>query len=141
MSPTPTTRATRAPSRPASPRRLLALGGRAAAQSAAEPETAPDGFRVLRAAPARLRLRPEPAPPLDIWAFDGAVPGPTIRVRQGEEVRLRFVNDTPRPLTLHCHGVRNASAMDGVGGLSQEPVAPGRELRLPLHARRTPAPS
>jgi FtsP/CotA-like multicopper oxidase with cupredoxin domain len=104
---------------------LLALGGRAEAQSAAGSETAPDGFRVLRAKPARLRLRPEPAPALDMWAFDGAVPGPTIRVRQGDEVRLRFVNDTPHPLTLHCHGVRNASAMDGVGGLNQEPVGPG----------------
>jgi FtsP/CotA-like multicopper oxidase with cupredoxin domain len=104
---------------------LLGLGRGARAQPAPSVETAPDGFRVLRAAPARLRLRPEPAPPLDMWAFDGAVPGPTIRVRQGEEVRLRFVNDTPRPLTLHAHGVRNASPMDGVGGLSQEPVGPG----------------
>jgi len=98
---------------------LVALASRAGA------ETAPDGFRVLRAAPTRLRLRPEPTPELDGWALDGTAPGPTLRVRQGEEVRLRFVNDTPRPLTLHFHGVRNASAMDGVGGLSQEPVRPG----------------
>jgi FtsP/CotA-like multicopper oxidase with cupredoxin domain len=48
-----------------------------------------------------------------------------IRIRQGEELRLRFSNATTAPLTLHWHGVRGPNAMDGVGGLTQEPVPPG----------------
>jgi FtsP/CotA-like multicopper oxidase with cupredoxin domain len=117
---------------------LVALGGPAV--RAMEPETTPDGFRILRAAPALLRIRPEPAPAVDAWAFNGALPGPTLRVRHGEEVRLRFRNDTPRPLTLHCHGVRNVSAMDGVGTLSQEPVPPAKASTTGS-PRRTRAPS
>ena len=38
-------------------------------------------------------------------------------------------NETPLPLSLHLHGVRGPNAMDGVGGLTQEPVAPGQSLR------------
>lgn len=84
--------------------------------------------RELVAAPAKARLRPEPAPETDIWAFDGRLPGPVLRVRPGEEVRLKLVNRTERPLSLHWQGVRNANAMDGVGGVTQEPVAPGQSF-------------
>lgn len=82
-------------------------------------------WRTLTAAPTRLRLRPEPAPETEVWAFDGEVPGPVLRVRHGEEVRVRLLNRTQRPLSIHWHGVRNANPMDGVGGLTQAPVAPG----------------
>ncbi len=82
------------------------------------------GERVLRAAPAALRLKPS-GPETMLWAFDGQVPGPVVRVRQGEEVRLRFVNDLPAPISLHWHGVRGPNAMDGVAGLTQAPVPQG----------------
>src|SRR5215212_2624718 len=87
-----------------------------------------DAWRTLTAAPAKARLMPEPAPETEVWASDGQVPGPVIRVRHGDEVRLRLLNRTERPLSLHWHGVRNVSAMDGVGGLTQEPVAPGKSF-------------
>lgn len=82
-------------------------------------------WRTLTAAPTKTRLRPEPAPETEVWAFDGEVPGPVLRVRHGEEVRVRLVNRIERPLSIHWHGVRNVNAMDGVGGLTQAPVAPG----------------
>jgi FtsP/CotA-like multicopper oxidase with cupredoxin domain len=93
-----------------------------AQQSSGQQDSA---WRTLTAAPARVRLRPEPAPETEVWAFDGEVPGPVLRVRHGDEVRVRLVNKTERPLSLHWHGVRNVNAMDGVGGLTQPPVAPG----------------
>src|SRR5918998_604788 len=40
-------------------------------------------WRLLTAAPARVRLRPEPAPETEVWAFDGTVPGPVLRARHG----------------------------------------------------------
>ncbi len=101
---------------------LAARPGDALAQPAGAPSP---GFRLLTAAPTRLRLAPEPAPEVEAWAFDGRVPGPVIRVRHGEEVRVRLVNETPEPLSLHWQGVRIDNRMDGVGGLTQDPAPPG----------------
>jgi FtsP/CotA-like multicopper oxidase with cupredoxin domain len=108
----------------------LALVGRAPAQTpapngavASEPVT-----RTLVAAPAKARLKPLPAPETEIWAFDGTTPGPALRIRQGETLRLRLENRTALPLSLHWHGLRGEAAMDGVGGFSQEPVAPGESF-------------
>ena len=81
-------------------------------------------FTTWTAAPRRARLRAEPAATTEIWTLAEEAP-PTLRVKLGEEVRLRLVNDTSKPLALHWHGVRNAAGMDGVGGLTQPPVAPG----------------
>jgi FtsP/CotA-like multicopper oxidase with cupredoxin domain len=60
-----------------------------------------------------------------LLAYDGAVPGPLLRLRQGEELNLRLSNELDEPTSLHCHGVRGPNAMDGVPGLTQMPVAPG----------------
>ena len=84
---------------------------------------------MMVAAPMKKRLRSdlplERAPELDLWAFDGATPGPVIRLKQGETLALRVENRIERPLSLHWHGVRNLAAMDGVGGFSQAPIKPG----------------
>jgi FtsP/CotA-like multicopper oxidase with cupredoxin domain len=53
------------------------------------------------------------------------VPGPTLRLRQGEDLRVRLVNELALPTAIHWHGVRGPNAMDGVPGLTQVPVAPG----------------
>lgn len=95
--------------------------------AAAYPADAPavTGVREfdLRAAPARLsqfdgRL-------LDVWAYNDRVPGPILRVKLGEEVVVRLQNDLPQPTTIHWHGVRVPNAMDGVPGVTQDPVPPG----------------
>lgn len=57
-------------------------------------------------------------------AYNGSIPGPLIRVRQGAEVTLNFKNNGDLPSTLHSHGVRLDNAFDGVPGLTQEEVAP-----------------
>jgi FtsP/CotA-like multicopper oxidase with cupredoxin domain len=63
-----------------------------------------------------------------VWAYNGKVPGPTLRVRLGETLRVRFRNDLPQPSTIHWHGVRVPNAMDGVPGVTQPPVLPGGEF-------------
>jgi FtsP/CotA-like multicopper oxidase with cupredoxin domain len=60
-----------------------------------------------------------------IWAIGGRTPGPDVRLRKGEDLRVRLVNGLDKPLSLHWQGVRNASESDGVAGLSGEAVAPG----------------
>src|SRR5215468_7115142 len=92
-------------------RRHVLLGtGCALAAVATDAETAPDGFMVLQASSA---------------GFSGAVPWPVIRVRRGDEVKVRLVNDLDEPTALHWHGVRVPNAMDGGVPLTGQPVAPG----------------
>ena len=59
------------------------------------------------------------------WAFNGTVPGPELRVRQGEHVRVTFRNETKSDHTIHFHGLHLPNNMDGVPGISQDPVPPG----------------
>jgi FtsP/CotA-like multicopper oxidase with cupredoxin domain len=110
------------------------LGGRALAQTAppAVPAMPAPAGRTLTAGPAKARLRPAPASETEIWAFDGATPGPTLRIKQGETLRLTVANKTTSPLALHWHGLRGEAAMDGVGGFSQPPIAPGESFEYRL---------
>lgn len=89
-------------------------------------------IRTLTAAPAKVRLRPAPAPESEVWVFDGVAPGPILKARQGETTRFRVENRTPSPLSLHWHGLRGQSEMDGVGGFSQPPIAPGDSFEYAL---------
>jgi FtsP/CotA-like multicopper oxidase with cupredoxin domain len=60
-----------------------------------------------------------------LLGYDGTVPGPMLRAKQGEELRLRLFNELAEPTSVHWHGVRLPNAMDGVPDLTQPPVGPG----------------
>ena len=98
---------------------VLALPARA------EPPSPQDGFRVLEAREGKLSLLPEPASQTAVWSYNGEVPGPLLRFKKDEEVKVRLVNKLAQPASLNWHGVRIVNAMDGVAGLTQEPVPPG----------------
>jgi FtsP/CotA-like multicopper oxidase with cupredoxin domain/plastocyanin len=59
------------------------------------------------------------------WGYNGQVPGPELRVREGDTVRVTLQNALPVPTTIHWHGLNVPPAMDGPAGLNQVPVAPG----------------
>lgn len=61
-------------------------------------------------------------------AYNGSVPGPTIRVPQGAEVTVRFTNKIDIPTTIHSHGVRVGNAFDGVPDVTQPEVKPGESF-------------
>ena len=86
---------------------------------------AADEFTVLRARTGSAALRGEGQPSTSIWGYQGMVPGPTLRVKRGEEVRVRLVNELREPTIVHWHGVRLPNAMDGVPHLTQHPIEPG----------------
>ncbi|MCU4182495.1 multicopper oxidase family protein [Bosea sp. BH3] len=88
--------------------------------------------RTIVAGPAKVRLRPAPAAETDIWAFDGATPGPVLRVKHGETLGFTLENTTTAPLGLHAYGLRGEAARDGVGGFSQPPIAPGESAECRL---------
>ena len=83
---------------------------------------------TLHARSGTARLAPPDYPETPIWGYDGRVPGPTIRVRQGQRVVRRFVNGLPQPSTVHWHGIRLDNAMDGAPELTQPVVQPGGEF-------------
>src|SRR5215207_4712448 len=59
------------------------------------------------------------------WAYNGQVPGPEIRVREGDRVRITLVNKLPVGTTIHWHGLNVPPDQDGPAGLNQAPVEPG----------------
>ena len=62
------------------------------------------------------------------WGYNGQVPGPELRVREGDLVRVTLRNALPVPTTIHWHGVNLPPAMDGPAGLNQAAVEPGAEF-------------
>jgi FtsP/CotA-like multicopper oxidase with cupredoxin domain len=59
------------------------------------------------------------------WTYNARIPGPTIRAREGERLRINFVNGSTHPHTIHFHGIHPAE-MDGVPGLGDGLIEPGR---------------
>jgi FtsP/CotA-like multicopper oxidase with cupredoxin domain len=83
---------------------------------------------VLTAKAEEVQLAPPQYPRTEIWGYDGQMPGPVIRVGQGERVTRRFVNELPQASSVHWHGIRSDNAMDGVAGLTQDAVEPGQSF-------------
>ncbi|WP_051399909.1 multicopper oxidase family protein [Haloechinothrix halophila] len=68
-------------------------------------------------------------PIVKTWVYGDRLPGKELRVRAGEPVEVRLKNHLPADSTIHWHGLRIANAMDGVPGVTQDPVRPGEEYR------------
>lgn len=76
----------------------------------------------LTAAPTRLSLLP--GVETDVYAYNGSVPGPTLELREGDDVVIRFRNNLPEPTTIHWHGLHIPFGADGS---PFHPVGPGEE--------------
>lgn len=86
---------------------------------------AEDGFLEIAAGPTSKKLYRDDAKASDLWLYNASTPGPEIRVKVGERVKVRLKNNLEEPTSIHWHGIRIANDMDGVSGLTQEPVQPG----------------
>jgi FtsP/CotA-like multicopper oxidase with cupredoxin domain len=106
------------------------LLGAAAALTALGPVRVVAGVRemTLRAGPARVRIAPAPHPETTVWAYGGTAPGPVIRARQGERLRIHVENALAEPTTVHWHGLRVPNAMDGAPYAGVPPIAPGESF-------------
>jgi suppressor of ftsI len=65
-------------------------------------------------------------------AYDGSIPGPTIKVMQGSSVTINLINKTDIPTTLHPHGIRADNAYDGVPDVTQKEIEPGQSFAYKL---------
>lgn len=80
----------------------------------------------LTAAPMKWEIQPGLV--VDGWGYNNQVPGPELKVREGDLVRVKLHNHLPVPTTIHWHGIDVPFEQDGVPGLSQPPVDPGADF-------------
>ena len=71
-----------------------------------------------------------------LWGYNGQSPGPTIEVVEGDKVRIFVTNRLPEHTSIHWHGQRLPNGMDGVTGLNQPGIQPGKTFVYEFVARR-----
>jgi FtsP/CotA-like multicopper oxidase with cupredoxin domain len=87
--------------------------------------TVENGVKVFNLVAEPVKREFLPGKAVDVWGYNGSVPGPTIEVFQGDRVRIIVDNHLPEPTSMHWHGFEIPIAMDGMGGISQPLIAPG----------------
>jgi FtsP/CotA-like multicopper oxidase with cupredoxin domain len=83
------------------------------------------GVKVFDLTASVVKWETEPGKRIDGWSFNGQVPGPQIRVREGDRVRVNLKNDLPESTAIHFHGLELPNDQDGVPFITQPPVKPG----------------
>jgi manganese oxidase len=72
----------------------------------------------------------------NLWGYNGQSPGPTIEVVEGDRVRIFVTNRLPEKTSVHWHGQRLPNGMDGVSGLTQAAIEPGKTFVYEFEAKR-----
>lgn len=93
-----------------------------------------DGVKVFRLTAEKIRWETKEGSLVDAMAYNRMIPGPVIRVTEGERVRIIVTNAMDEPHTTHWHGMFLPNAMDGVPGITQEPIAPGESFTYEFDA-------
>jgi len=84
-----------------------------------------DGAKEFHLVAEHVRREVLPDQWFDFWGYNGSMPGPLIEAVEGDRVRIIAHNKLPEPTVVHWHGLENPNAMDGVDGLTQDPIPPG----------------
>lgn len=84
------------------------------------------GIKVFEVTARQIQWEVEPGISRTAFAYNGQVPGPTIRVNEGDRVRVILKNQLPESTSIHFHGLTTPNAMDGVPFITQPPVRPGQ---------------
>lgn len=77
-------------------------------------------------------------PTVEVWGYNQQIPGPTLRFRAGDKLRVYFRNDLDEASTVHWHGLIVPNSMDGVGLLTMPPVMPGETFVYEYTIPNTP---
>jgi FtsP/CotA-like multicopper oxidase with cupredoxin domain len=72
-----------------------------------------------------------------LWGYNGQSPGPTIECVEGDKVRIFVTNRLPEHTTAHWHGMLLPNGMDGVGGLTQPHIRPGKTFVYEFEMRHS----
>jgi len=97
-----------------------------------------DGVKEFELSTGVVRWHILPEVEVGAYAYNGQVPGPLIRIRPHDRVRMRVRNDLPEATTVHWHGLILPIEQDGVPELSQPPIEPGGEHVYEFDVPNTP---
>jgi len=84
-----------------------------------------DGFKVFSLVAKIIPWEVEPGKFVDVWAYNGMIPGPIMHANVGDKIRIVLKNELPESTALHLHGVRVPNSMDGVDPYTQKAIIPG----------------
>ena len=93
-----------------------------------------DGVKVFDLETSVIRWQILPTVSVNAYAFNGQVPGPTLRFRQGDRVRINVTNRLPDTTTVHWHGLILPNVMDGPANITQKPIERGNVYRYEFTA-------
>lgn len=85
-----------------------------------------NGWKVFRLTAEPVKREFAPGMIVNCWGYNGLTPGPTIEAIEGDRVRILVTNHLPEPTSIHWHGIFLPNGMDGVGGLNQPHIPPGK---------------
>ena len=98
--------------------------------------TLQDGIKVFDVTARKVQWEVTPGQMVEAYTYNGVVPGPEIRVTEGDKVRVRLTNGLEDEATaIHFHGLLIPNAMDGVPFITQPPVNPGETFNYDFVAR------
>ncbi len=84
--------------------------------------------KVYELTSEEIQWEVEPGRRVKAWAYNGQVPGPQIRAREGDRVRVILHNKLPESTSIHFHGLELPNSQDGVPFITQPPVKPGESF-------------
>ena len=87
------------------------------------------GVRVYHLRAEQIDHELAPGLKIKAWGYNGSTPGPVIEATEGERVRIYVTNALPERTSVHWHGIFVPHGMDGVAGLTQAPIEPGKTFR------------
>ena len=93
------------------------------------------GVKVFEITAREIQWEVSPGVKRTAFAYNGMVPGPTIRVSESDRVRIVLQNQLPESTSIHFHGLITPNAMDGVPFITQPPVKPGQSFTYAFVAR------
>ncbi len=93
------------------------------------------GIRTIQLEARELTWELAPGRRVKAMAYNGRIPGPEIRSREGERLRIILKNSLAEPTTVHWHGLEVPNRMDGVPDITQKPVDPGQSFVYEFEAR------
>jgi manganese oxidase len=91
--------------------------------------------KVFQLTCQKVQWEVEPGKRVEAWTYNGVVPGPEIRVTEGDKVRIHVTNTLEESTAVHWHGLYTPNSMDGVPFITQPPIKPGQTFTYEFVAR------
>lgn len=94
-----------------------------------------NGTKVFNLTAEPVQWELIPGRTITAWGYNGQVPGPEIWVNEGDRVRIQLTNRLPVATTIHWHGIAVPNEMDGIPGVTQDPIEPGKTFTYEFDAK------